>query len=267
MGRRPQRPTLGSPPVTLTKDEVARFRHDGFLVVDRPVVTAADLVEVRRLLDDLFDRFDSLPADLAYDLGDIQLHGGPQQIPEINDASKLEPRLATTVAFARCRDLARQLLSDRAHCVFDHAICKPPHNDCAVEWHQDLATSPHLGDREAVHVWLALHDATEANGCMHFVPDAGRGLLPHRRRSPLAHALVAEGFDASGAVACPVRAGMATIHRLTTLHSTSPNTTDQPRMAWILHFHDRPRPPWRSRARGSLARVRRSLVHRGAKGR
>jgi ectoine hydroxylase-related dioxygenase (phytanoyl-CoA dioxygenase family) len=195
----------------------------------------------------MFDRFASLPRELAYDLGDVQHHDGLHQTLEINDASKLEPRLTATVAFARCRDLASQLLSDRPHHVFDHAICKPPHNGVAVEWHQDLATSPHLGDREAVHIWLPLQDVSESNGCMHFIPDDGRGLLPHHRRTPLAHALVADGVDAGAAVACPLRAGMVTLHRLTTLHATSPNRSDQPRMAWILHFHDRARPSVRTR--------------------
>src|SRR5437867_2984018 len=137
--------------VSLTKQEIARFHREGFLVVDRPLVSADELVTVRRLLEDLFERFDDLPPHLAYDLGDVQHHDGLQQIPEINDPSKLEPRLAGTMAFARCRDLARQLLNDRVSYSFDHAICKPPHNDAAVEWHQDLATAPQLAGRAAVH--------------------------------------------------------------------------------------------------------------------
>lgn len=248
--------------LALTKQEIARFRRQGFLIVDRPLIAADDLAVVRQLIDDLFEHFNSLPRDLAYDLGDVQVHDGPQQIPEINDALKLEPRLAATAAFARCRDLARQLLNDRVYCYFDHAICKPPHNDAATEWHQDLAYSPNLADRDAVHIWLALQDVTEANGCMHFVPDEGRrGLLPHRRRgnSSLTHALVAEDFDSTTAVACPLGAGMATVHRLTTLHYTAPNTTDEPRVAWILHFHVERR-PWRDRARAALSRVKRSFL-------
>ncbi|HXY94153.1 MAG TPA: phytanoyl-CoA dioxygenase family protein [Acidimicrobiia bacterium] len=246
--------------LALTTQEIARFHREGFLVVERPLVSPDDLVMVRQLLDDLFDRFDTLPTELAYDLGDVQHHHGPQQIPEINDARKLEPRLATTTAFARCRDLARQLLSDRAYCTFDHAICKPPHNDTAIEWHQDLATSPHLAGCNAVHVWLALQDVTEANGCMHFIPhDERLGLLPHRRRSASAHALVAEGVDSSTAVACPLGAGMATVHKLTTLHYTSPNTTDQPRLAWITHFREAPRPRGVHRARVALSRLRQTI--------
>jgi hypothetical protein len=247
--------------VKLTTEELARFRREGYLAIDRPLVAADDLAVVRHLFDELFDHFDNLPRDLAYDLGDVQHHEGPRQIPEINDALKLEARLGDTRAFARCMDLARQFLGGRVHCYFDHAVCKPPHNDAATEWHQDLAYSPNLAGRDAVHIWLALQDVSPANGCMHFVPDGGRGLLPHRRRgeSSMSHALVAEGFDSSTAVACPLGAGMATVHGLTTLHYTPPNTTDEPRLAWVLHFHAYRPPPWRVRIRKALSRAKRVL--------
>jgi hypothetical protein len=246
--------------VVLSQPQIDRFARDGFLVLDCALVSTAELAVVRRYIDDLFDHFSELPRDLAYDLGDVQTHTGPQQIAEINDASKLEPRLAATAAFARCRDLARQLLGSRVSCTFDHAICKPPHNDAATDWHQDLAYSPQLAGRDAVHIWLALQDVTEANGCMQFVPDAtGQGLLPHRPRGNGSHALVACDFDPAPAVACPISAGMATLHQLTTLHYSGPNTTDEPRLAWIMHFQREVRRPLKFRIRAKLSRVKRAL--------
>ena len=256
-------PGAGFEPVTLSTDEIARFARDGFLVVDRPVVGPEDLAEVRKLLDDLFDRFDELPRKIAYDLGDVKHHDGPRQIPEINRTREIEPRLAATAAFIRCRDLARQLLSEHAECVYDHAIYKSPHNAAATEWHQDLAYSPAEAGRDAVHIWLTLQDVTEANGCMQYIPDNGRRrLLSHRKRggNPLAHALVADGVDPSAAVVCPIEAGMVTMHRLTTLHYTGPNDTDAPRLAWVLIFQDRPRTTWTSRSRAALSRLKRSFV-------
>ena len=77
--------------VKLTKTEIARFRREGYLTIDRPLVGADDLAVVRDLFNELFKRFDHLPPELAYDLGDVQHHDGPQQIPEINDALKIEP--------------------------------------------------------------------------------------------------------------------------------------------------------------------------------
>jgi len=48
-------------------------------------------------------------------------------------------------------------------------------------------------------------------------------------------------------VACPLRAGDATVHLPHTLHQTGPNMTDDARVAWILEFGlARPCVPWRA---------------------
>jgi len=260
-------------PVTLSEEELSRFARDGFLALDRPVVAPEDLGEVGELLEGLFDKFDRLPRDYAYDLGDVKHHDGPQQTPEINRATLFEPRLTGTRAFARCQDLARQILGDRAECVFDHAICKPPHNGVAIEWHQDLAyrRAPRLPWRRwprdaehlaQVHIWLALQDVTEANGCVHFIPDEGRHrLLPHHRRGIDSHALIADDFDPSAAVACPLAPGMVTIHRPTNLHSSGPNITEEPRLGWILQFRET------TRVRAARSKVKRSLLRWRSRGR
>jgi hypothetical protein len=232
------RPTAVHDRVTLSEDERLRFARDGFVALDHPVVGPGDVVEARALLEPLFARFAELPPEYAWDLGDVKYHEGPQETPEINRTIELEPRLSRTVAFRRCRQLAAEMLGGRARYVYDHAICKPPNNDTTIEWHQDLAYSPQSEPGTQVHIWLALQDVAEENGCMRFLPGVG-ALLPHSRRghSDLSHALVAEGIDPSAAVKVPRSAGMATVHRLTTPHSSGPNRTDQPRLAWILQFH------------------------------
>ena len=232
--------TVG-PRVVITENERQRFDRDGFLVIDRPLVTADELASVRAVLDDLLAHFDDLPDDVAYDLGDVKVHHGRPQIPEINSTLELDTRLGQSAAFARCQELAHQLLSGRAVCNFDHAIFKPPRGDTAVHWHQDVAYAPDTEFADEVHIWLALQDVDEANGCMRFVPTGGhQPLLAHRPRggSATAHALVAEHVDATAAVSCPLGAGMATVHKPATLHSTAPNTTDDVRAAWILHFSE-----------------------------
>jgi ectoine hydroxylase-related dioxygenase (phytanoyl-CoA dioxygenase family) len=138
--------------------------------------------------------------------------------------------------------VAHQLLSGHAFCDYDHAIFKPPHAGADVGWHQDLVFAPERESVPEVHIWLALQDVDETNGCMRFIPTGGRtGLVPHHRRghSPRAHARVAEGVDEATAVSCPLAAGMATVHTPATLHSTGPNTSDHVRAAWILHFVDK----------------------------
>jgi len=240
--------------VVLRPNELAAFRRDGFLVVDRRVVDDEGVEMVRSLLGALFADFHRLPSALAYDLGDVQHHDGPPEIPEINGASTLEPRLLQSAAHARCLDLARQVLGRRAKRSHDHAICKPANSTAAIEWHQDAAFAGAARTEPTVHIWLALQDTTEANGCVRFIPDAGApALRPHHPRNGAeSHAIVATGVDGSAAVSCPIGAGAVTMHRPTTLHSSGPNATDESRLAWILVFRD-PGPIW------SPARIRRGL--------
>lgn len=229
----------GVPTPRLTRKQVVSFRQHGFLALDEPVTTAEDLEQIRELLDRLFERFDSMDPGHARDLGETARHSGVQQIPEIVDTRLLEPRLFNTVAFVNLRRIARQLVGARAHCPFDHAIFKPPHNGLATEWHQDLAYGVDIAPRKAVHFWLALQPVTVESGCMHFVSTSHvSGVMPHRLRAPNAHALMIDHFDPVEAVACPLPAGGATIHGPFTPHYTGPNATDEIRRTWTVHFAD-----------------------------
>jgi hypothetical protein len=226
------------PRVILSEDELVHFREQGFVVVDRPLITPDEVTELRGLLDELLARFDDLEDDVAYDLGDTKLHEGLQQIPEIGWPTKHDPRIGATVAFARCQELAHRLLSAPAVCTYDHAIYKPPSRaDNTVDWHQDVVYAPSGEVKDEVHIWLALQDVDETNGCMRYLPTpAGTGLRAHHRRARNAHAMVLDEVDTELAVACPIKAGMATAHLPATPHATGPNTSDQTRVAWALHF-------------------------------
>ena len=211
-----------------------QFKRDGFLVLD-DFVGESDLEEIRRLLDPLFERFDSLPNRHALDLAPRS--GSPPRIPDINRALRLEPRLRRTRIYRGSRALAQHLLGFPVFCTFDHAIYKPPRNAAATPWHQDQAYAGLPRVPSAVHLWIPLQVATRDNGCMWFLPGSHRrGVVPHTRVDNTSHTLVATGVDDSAAVCGPVPVGGATVHTPLTLHMTGPNTTNEPRKAWVLHF-------------------------------
>jgi ectoine hydroxylase-related dioxygenase (phytanoyl-CoA dioxygenase family) len=233
----------------VTDEAVARFHRDGFMVVT-DLTTRKDLDDVAGLLAGLYRRFAELQdARRAYDLGGEQDNAGP--ILEINQTVALEPRLATTLTFERCAAVAERLLGGSVQHRFDHAIHKPPFNGAATPWHQDDAYDHEsaVDGRAAlwalerkylgVHFWVPLQDVTREMGCMEFIPGSHCGVLArHHRRDGLrgAHALELVGVDTTHAVACPIRAGDATVHLGRTAHYTGPNRTATPRMAWVLVF-------------------------------
>jgi hypothetical protein len=73
--------------------------------------------------------------------------------------------------------LARQaadLLGAAAVTLFqDNLIWKTPGTETGVQWHQDYAYWP-LSAPAGVTLWLALDDADEANGCLHYIPGTHR---------------------------------------------------------------------------------------------
>jgi Phytanoyl-CoA dioxygenase (PhyH) len=233
----------------MTDDAIAAFQRDGFMIVTG-LTTREDLDEVTRLLAGLYRRFQELlDARRAYDLGSGR--DGARPILEINQTVELEPRLANTLTFKRCAAVAERLLGRPVEYRFDHAIYKPPFNGAATPWHQDEAYD-HKSAVEgraplwalerkylSAHFWIPVQDVTRDMGCMEFIPGSHRGALArHHGRDRLrdTHALELVDLDTTQAVACPIRAGDATVHFPRTAHYTGPNRTRTPRMAWVLVF-------------------------------
>jgi ectoine hydroxylase-related dioxygenase (phytanoyl-CoA dioxygenase family) len=239
----------------MTDNAIAQFHRDGFMVVTG-LTTREDLDDIARLLGGLYRRFDELlDARLAHDLGSERDVARP--ILEINQTVELEPRLANTLTFKRCAAVAERLLGVPVEHRFDHAIYKPPFNGAATSWHQDEAydddgavegrAAPWAVERKYfnAHFWVPLHDVTHDMGCMEFIPGSHRGALARHRfpdRLREAHALELVGLDTTRAVACPLRAGEATVHFHRTAHYSGPNCTGTPRMAWSLEFAPRRSP-------------------------
>jgi phytanoyl-CoA dioxygenase PhyH len=221
---------------------IEEFQRAGFVVIER-VTTREDLDRISRIMARLYRRYRGLRRlRYAWDLGPGSPEGSPE-ILEINQTLELEPELETTLTFRRCRALAEKLLGRAVQYRFDHAIYKPAFNGVATSWHQDEAYAVERRIFSA-HFWVPLQTVTEDMGCMEFIPGSHRGaLVRHRRRDPLrdSHALEVADVDTSKAVACPIRAGDATVHFPRTVHYTGPNRTGTPRLAWALEFGPRQR--------------------------
>jgi len=104
---------------------------------------------------------------------------------------------------------------------------KPPGANQATPPHQDAALDQAPSDR-SVELWLALDDAEEDTGCMHYARGSHvLGLLPHESGSapsaPLQLVDSSVKDDPRNLVACRVRAGDLLVHHALTIHWTSRN--------------------------------------------
>jgi ectoine hydroxylase-related dioxygenase (phytanoyl-CoA dioxygenase family) len=225
----------------LTEDQVAEFEERGFVTL-RELTTADEVVSLQRTYDELFD-----PATEIEPSDRVQL-AGDRALPQILNPDRYAPQLRDTVALQQATEVARRLLGPQAELMGMHAIRKPAWSGAETPWHQDEAYWDPSFEHRAISCWVPLQPVTVVNGCLHFVPGSH---LDELREHELTAPEVAEGLQVTdqaavtGAVACPLPAGGASVHAGRTLHYAGPNHTDEPRRALVMAF--RTPPVWRGK--------------------
>jgi hypothetical protein len=239
----------------------ARLATDGYVQLSDLGLRAADLHDVKALLDPLFENFSTMPRELAHDLAETDDTSRPR-IQEILHCSAMAPELLETRAFRAVHEAARVLLGRGASLFFDHAIFKPSGPSARTEWHQDSAYTSVGG----ITIWLPLQSTEIEDGCMRYVPGSNlNGPLPHRSLTTAEGKMVMklDGGDADpdGAISLPLQAGEACVHLHDTIHGAWPNVGSNVRRAWITQFRDVSWPK-RTAFRVKTARTNRAAVRR-----
>jgi len=237
------------PNVSLSDEEVAHFREQGFLRIDR-ITSDGEVERLRELYDQVMA--DTSAWRLVYE-GDKADGAVIDQVflPELQ-----APEMGDTGYFRNGKRLAAALLGIAEEEVVPGGlmlIYKPPTGGRAAPWHQDEAF---WNDRNhlrcnSLSVWMPLDDAVVESGAMQFLPGSHRNDVLRHRAAPGEPLEVDEPVDRAAAVPCPLPAGGATFHHCRTLHHTAPNTSGRPRRAMTTIFHGpaeaRPTPldkPW-----------------------
>ena len=217
------------PYTTLTPEQVAQFDGDGFVVVE-DLVDADTVAEVRAELDALeaeVDAFLQTREDGRFSITEtgaltIAIHA-------VTRSAAAKALSAHPAILGLCHDL----IGPDVRLYWDQAVYKKTEKPRRVPWHQDNGYT-YVEPQEYLTVWLALTDATEANGCPEVAPGAHRrGTLLHHYIDPLGWECLEEGTPS---VAAPVRAGGAVVFSSLTPHRTGPNLTSEVRKAYILQY-------------------------------
>jgi len=230
------------PSMIVTSDQIAQFRSAGFVSFPR-LIDGGTLDTLRAAYDELIEVGARGDGSL-----DRRLGGLTRQImrPECSHAAFHHNNPACTKALEVTRALTGW--KDPGF-YYSQLLYKPPGHPHATPWHQDVAygAMPFVapGTRQPrfmLTFWVALDDADEDNGCMHFYPQVHGGeTLPHRvaagdcedegRMLALVHD---EWMDTSQVACCPIPAGGATVHDASTLHFTPANKSNRARRAYIV---------------------------------
>jgi len=230
-------PASRPPSHVLTPAQIEFFHEHGFVAVDA-VMPAAEIPEVRRIYDRLFNEDRSRTEGDLYNLTGAKERGRREEVAQILQPAKYAPALLETQLVANLKAMMVQLLGPEGRMVGDHAINKPPHSTAPTPWHQDEAYWNPAKEYRGLSIWVPLQPATKLNGCMYFVPGSHRlEVIAHQPigGNPLTPGLevVPGTYNFGSAVACELPAGGATFHLERTLHFTPANRSDDYRRAYI----------------------------------
>lgn len=218
----------------LSPDQIARWRHDGFLS-PFPLLDADELAAcqegVRRFETRLGGPINGVPG--------LQWRTMPYLIlPWADDLAR----------DARILDVVENLLGPDLLIYTSTFFIKEPHSPTIAAWHQD-STYYGLEPKEEATVWVALSEASEAAGCMEALSFRGQPRqLRHASRVVensvnRASQMIVEPLDKGTPTAMPLAAGSFSVHHGLCPHRSGPNNAGHRRIGLGLNYiptHVRP---------------------------
>jgi phytanoyl-CoA hydroxylase len=126
--------------------------------------------------------------------------------------------------------------------VADQIFMKPPRFGIAKPYHQDNFYFRCTPAGHVMTAWIALDDATLANGCLRYIDGSHLGpLLPHEPvpGQPFDNAPPAGCIDVSRESQAEVGKGGVIFHHSMTLHASGRNESDTWRRGYATHWASR----------------------------
>ncbi|MEL6786711.1 MAG: phytanoyl-CoA dioxygenase family protein [Cyanobacteria bacterium J06607_15] len=139
------------------------------------------------------------------------------------------PSLQAVVSHPKVINFIKQVIGDDFWVRWDQAVAKGP-GAGTFPWHQDNAYN-YLQD-EHFQLWIALTKTTADNGGLWLEPKSQSKLLSHDR---VGNHMVYQGKPRSP-ILIEAEPGDAILFSSLTLHSTTPNVTQDTRWAYVIEY-------------------------------
>ena len=132
-------------------------------------------------------------------------------------------------------DAVTQLIGSPAVLHLDQMFLKPGKHGIGTSWHQDNAYFKITNPLGGTAMWVAIHDATIANGTLRVIPGSHREAYEHFRDPNSNHHIRCDVPEDS-AVPIELNAGGVAFFCYGTAHCTTANNTEQERAGMAFHF-------------------------------
>jgi len=231
--------------MTLTDEQIERFRRDGYLVVEdavSPEQLAALRAEVASWVEE--SRGENAPfgpptldGRPRFDLGEEHSAERPA-LRRVNNPSDISPAYREAIERSAMTDMVASLIGPDVkfhHCKIN---LKLPGSQTQVLFHQDFAYTPHTND-DIVTALLMLDDVSEENGCLEVVPGTHRGPIHSLFEGERFTGFIAdEEHRQMQAKALPVTgpAGSVCFMHTRLVHGSAANRSAKPRGLYICVY-------------------------------
>lgn len=208
---------------SLTDAQIEQFREEG-CVFPIAVMSESEAGELRGRLE-AFER----------------RTGGPLKGDLRHKSHLLFAWLGDLVRRASILDAVEDLYGSNLLCWTTNFFIKEARNPAFVSWHQD-STYWGLSRPDVVTAWVALTEATEANGAMEYIPGSHKlDQIPHRdtfaRNNLLTRGQeVAVEVDRSKRRVITLRPGEMSLHHVRLVHGSPPNPSDDRRIGFAIRY-------------------------------
>jgi len=209
----------------LSKEELASYASQGYLVYRRPVLREAAFRKLKA-------HFEQLLAALQ-----------PGERPELMDVPHfMDPALFEWLFDGDVLDLVQDILGPDIDLFSSHFIAKPAGGSLRVPWHEDSAYwRDMLSPMETVTVWLAVDESDEGNGCMYVIPRThDNGFSEYYEVDPDKNVFVTEirkgQFDESIKAPMVLRENQASLHQAKLIHGSPSNTSNRRRTGYTMRY-------------------------------
>lgn len=224
--------------MAFTDEQLSKFRTDGFFTVEG--FFTPEEVEV---LQDEIERFkaEGLLRNVATE-DDGSTESKRARNLQLCPTWPHSERFKALPFDQKVADAIAQLVGDPARVRLDQVFLKPAGDGAGTSWHQDNAYFRVADPLKGVAMWIAVHDATIANGTMHMVPGQHGEILEHRRDPNSDHHIRCWPNE-DQEVPCELKAGGVVFFAYGTPHYTKGNKTEKDRAGLAFHFYNAEYPP------------------------
>lgn len=215
----------------LTPTQIEKFRRRGYVAVPgffNARETSALQADIARLKRNGFLR------NVATD-GDGKSTSQVKQNLQLCPANFYSTLIRALPFAPKVIDAVTGLIGPQVTLHLDQIFLKPGKTGMGTAWHQDNAYFRIPKPLRGTAMWIAIHDATVANGTLRVVPDAWEKPLPHERDGNSDHHIRCFP-DESQAENVELKAGGVIFFCYGTPHATGDNTTDTERAGLAYHF-------------------------------